>query len=393
MPRPIEIRRIDPATEGFAYLRAKLRSYGEDMSEERLERWRSIIEPDRTIAALMDGHVVGTATAYSFVLGLPVGRSVRAAGIAGISVLPTHRGRGVLRAMLDFQLTDIGSRGEAFAVLRASDPGLYGQFGFGLATEERSVELQVDNDSRPSRPPADIELEYVDDEPAMAMSQLHELLPLGVGDVRRSLAHWQRIDPDGSLHHISARRHGAIVGHLAYRTTPRQLGERIRLDVDVRACIASDDEVRMALWDFATSLHLVATVRADGLAPDHPWLPAPGARVAPTDGIWVRAMDIPAALEGRDYHGTGTFALRVQEDDGRDVGAWQLEVRDRKGVVRQLDATSDRALVLTRAELSALCLGSDVALRSSRSGTVRPELAPLVELFRTPGVPHCSLRF
>ena len=52
----------------------------------------------------------GIATAYSFDLTVP-GAAVPAAGVSWVGVLPTHRRRGVLRALMDHQLGACTTRG------------------------------------------------------------------------------------------------------------------------------------------------------------------------------------------------------------------------------------------------------------------------------------------
>ena len=47
-------------------------------------------------------------------------------------MLPTYRRRGIMSAMLRL-LADIADRGEPLAALFASEPEIYGRFGFGCA--------------------------------------------------------------------------------------------------------------------------------------------------------------------------------------------------------------------------------------------------------------------
>src|SRR5262249_18485849 len=58
-----------------------------------------------------------------------------------VSVLPTHRRRGILSAMMRHQLADIAARGEAIAALFASESVIYGRYGYGCASTE--LELTV----------------------------------------------------------------------------------------------------------------------------------------------------------------------------------------------------------------------------------------------------------
>jgi len=90
-------------------------------------------EPDRTLAAFDGSLMVGTAGAYSFQFSVP-GAVVPAAGVTLVSVLPTHRRRGVVRSMMVRQLSDIAKGGEPLAGLWASESMLYGRYGYGKAS-------------------------------------------------------------------------------------------------------------------------------------------------------------------------------------------------------------------------------------------------------------------
>jgi predicted acetyltransferase len=103
------------------------------LAPERRERARRLREYDRTLAAFDDSRIVGTTYSYSFQLSVP-GAVIPAAGVSLVSVLPTHRRRGVLRSLMRRQLSDITQRGEPIAALWASESVLYGRYGYGAAT-------------------------------------------------------------------------------------------------------------------------------------------------------------------------------------------------------------------------------------------------------------------
>lgn len=97
--------------------------------------WWSALERDRCLLALTaDGRPVGTAATHSFELTLPGETLVPAAGVTAVGVLPTHRRRGVLSAMMRHQLAETRARGEFLSVLLASEAPIYGRFGYGPAT-------------------------------------------------------------------------------------------------------------------------------------------------------------------------------------------------------------------------------------------------------------------
>src|SRR5947208_13687941 len=107
--------------------------FGPPLTEERVDRFSRVLDIDRMHAAFEDGTIVGGAGAFTFDFSVP-GGSLPCAGVTVVGVFPTHRRRGVLRAMMDAQLLDVHERGEPIAALWASEEGIYGRFGYGLAS-------------------------------------------------------------------------------------------------------------------------------------------------------------------------------------------------------------------------------------------------------------------
>src|SRR5207302_1566405 len=88
-----------------------------------------------------DGEMVGAAASYQFFLTLPGGTTVQVSGVAGVAVPPTHRRRGVLRALMSAQLTTFADQGDAAAVLWATEPTIYGRFGFAPVTRAAALTM------------------------------------------------------------------------------------------------------------------------------------------------------------------------------------------------------------------------------------------------------------
>src|SRR5438128_247269 len=92
----------------------------------------SALEPDRGVLAMPpEGRPVGTAATYSFELTLPGEVLASAAGLTAVGVLPTHRRRGVLTAMMRHLDTGLRARGEFLSVLLATEATIYRRFGYG----------------------------------------------------------------------------------------------------------------------------------------------------------------------------------------------------------------------------------------------------------------------
>ena len=97
----IEVRRIRDG---------ELRAFIETLSAGFLERpdidkltdeIRPLWDLDRTWAAFEDGRMCGTYRSWATELTVPGGQRLPAAAVSAVTVLPTHRRRGILRAMVE----------------------------------------------------------------------------------------------------------------------------------------------------------------------------------------------------------------------------------------------------------------------------------------------------
>src|SRR4029077_6473583 len=83
--------------------------FGMEPTEERMERFAKNLPIERMHAARENGTIVGGAGAFPFELSVP-GAVVPTAGVTVVGTFPTHRRRGVLRAMMRAQLDDVHAR-------------------------------------------------------------------------------------------------------------------------------------------------------------------------------------------------------------------------------------------------------------------------------------------
>ncbi len=101
--------------------------------DEAAQRFGANLPLERMHAAFDGDLIVGGAGAFPFELTVP-GGTVGCAGVTVVGVLPTHRRRGVLTALMRAQLEDVRQRGEPVAALWASEEVIYRRFGYGLAS-------------------------------------------------------------------------------------------------------------------------------------------------------------------------------------------------------------------------------------------------------------------
>jgi predicted acetyltransferase len=356
--------------------------------EER-ELWQALTPYDRSIGVWEGDDCVGTAGAYDFRLTVPGGSVVPAAGVTLVGVAATHRRRGVLTSMMRRQLDDIRSWGEPLAVLTASEPVIYGRFGYGLATHRLAADIDTTR-VRLSVPPGtdDVRLRYAD--PAEVLDACEAVYAGRVPERPGMLARrpgWERVDLlDTDRHRSGASPLQCVVAERTDGDGCRVVGYarfRIKSDwgpsgaegvVRLSALEAVDPAARAALWRFLFDIDLTSCVVAHRLPVDEPALHLMsdirrcGLRV--TDDLYVRLVDVGAALRLRTYQAPMDVVFEVEDafcpwNEGR----WRL-TGDPKGAT--CERTADAAdLLLSVRELGAAYLGGVSLSSLAAAGLVR----------------------
>ncbi|MFB7243071.1 GNAT family N-acetyltransferase [Streptomyces populi] len=363
-----------------------IRAFGgvAESSEER-ELWNALTEYDRSLGVWDGENCVGTAGAFSFRVTVPGGASVPAAGITMVSVAATHRRRGVLTSMMRRQLDDIRAGSEPLAVLVASEPGIYGRFGYGIGSLSVSAEIDTAR-VRLSVPPGTdgVRLRYA--APAEVLDACEavyaRLVPERPGMLARQPG-WQRLmllDPaderNGAspLQCVVAERDGEVVGYTRFRVKPEwgpagSDGAVTMVDLE-----GLDPAARAALWRFLFDVDLTSTLRTRGRPVDDAWQHMVSdirrCQLRTKDSLHVRLVDVGAALEARTYQAPVDVVFEVEDSFCPwNEGRWRL-TGDAKGAVcaRTEDAPD---LALSVRELGAAYLGGVSLASLAAAGRVR----------------------
>ncbi|MFD5786667.1 GNAT family N-acetyltransferase [Streptomyces sp. NPDC127037] len=365
-------------------------------------RWWSALEMDRGLLAVSpDGKPVGTAAAYSFDLTLPGGTTVPVAGVTAVGVVPSHRRRGVLSAMMRHQLAEVRERGEFLSVLLASEAQIYGRFGYGPATSTARLTVPrhraafaAPRAGGERTDPGSVEvlrraecgeiLEAVYDryrraQPG-ALSRPHRWWDLGAGQPPVSRA------PRYVAVHRDAD--GTPDGYASYST------ESGTLTVD--ETIAVDDAAFTALARYALGHDLVSQVVFRHVLPEHPLRRQladvrAGEVGGVTDWLWVRLLDVPRALAARGWSTDGELVLDVDDPFLGERGRYLLTVVDGRAECVTTDRRPDLSLDVR--DLGSLYLGGTRPSTLVRAGHIRahdPAAAGRADaLFASDRSPHC----
>jgi predicted acetyltransferase len=300
-------------------------------------------EYDRTLAAF-DGSVpVGITMAYSFQLSVPGQEILPAAGVSWVSVLPTHRRRGVLSSVMRRQLSDIRGRGEPLAVLWASEAGIYSRFGYGRASWILDFTVMRGEAALAKTVRADGGLSVRLAEPEAALPELAKVYDIVLssrpGLFARNELWWQRriYDPPEGRKGASPLRCLLVEdasgprGYALYTGLSRLDRGFIPDDLlTVRELMTVDAQASAAIWTDLLNRDLTSEFRALLRPVDDPLLHqlADPRRARPqlADGLWVRIVDVPAALSGRRYSAPVDLVIEVRDDVfAANAGRWRLQ--------------------------------------------------------------------
>ncbi|MFI6402589.1 GNAT family N-acetyltransferase [Streptomyces sp. NPDC050548] len=358
---------------------------GTPEAPEERELWDGLTEVDRSLGIWDGDACVGTAGAFSFRITVPGGASVPVAGVTMVSVAATHRRRGLLTSMMRRQLDDVRSWGEPLAVLTASEPEIYGRFGYGIATLRGSAEIDTAR-VRLTVPPGtdDVRLRYA--EPGAVREQCEAVYARQVAGRPGMLARrpgWENLpllDPESErqgaspLQCVVAEREGEVVGYTRYFVKSDWDAAGPKGEIRLRDLEALDPAAYAALWRFLFGVDLTSKLSLRSRPVDDSWqhlvsdLHRCGLRQA--DSLHVRLVELGAALEARTYQTPVDVVFEVEDvfcpwNEGR----WRL-TGDAKGAsCKRTEEPADLALSVR--ELGSAYLGGFSLASLAGAGRVR----------------------
>ncbi len=270
MDSDITIRGVHP-DEWDAFSRVAELVFGDSMTDERRARAKASFEFDRGMTAVDDGELVATGGAYSLELTLPGLTTIPVGGLTWISVLPTHRRRGILRRMVERHFDDVLQRGEPASILIASESSIYGRFGYGPATQ--LVNYQID----PHHAAFAREVGGHGRVRAVGGDEALQLLPAVFdrvrrgqpGEITRGQEWWSTVlgDPEWSRHGGTAavnlvyeQAPGQAEGYARYRLRSRWEGMLAASTVMVEEVMALTPQAHATLWRFLLDVDLSANL-------------------------------------------------------------------------------------------------------------------------------------
>jgi predicted acetyltransferase len=382
----VELRTITPE-EVPAYALADSYAFAFRPEDGELHAPWVAAELDRTLAAFEGAEIVGSGRNYSLELTPPGAPPIAAGGVSWIGVRPTHRRRGILTRVMATLFEDSAARGESVSILTASEGGIYGRFGFGVASRHRALSIDTRGvEFRTPAPSGRLRMAEPEESSKLAPELFERVRRARTGAVSRPDSWWpgewapaESVKPRFD---VVYEQDGRVDGLAVYSVRHEHVGGVPDNRAAVRDLLAVSPDAEHALWRFLCGMDLVSRVDVMHAPVDThlPWLLTDPRRVQTTmlnDWLWARPIDVPAYLSARRYGAAERLVLEVHDafrPDGAAAGRFALDAGPDGAACARTADTAD--LVLGVEELGAISLGDVPPSVLARAGRVEE---------RTPG--------
>jgi predicted acetyltransferase len=348
--------------------------YDDDFSR-RVDRWAKEWIPERTWAYRDSGRLIATLGTEPRNVTVPgpygTTRDVLADALTGVSVSATHRRRGLLRSMITESLQAAKDRGDALSILIAAEWPIYGRFGYAPATMNAEYVYHPRRESAALSPPPAGSVRQVeaDELGPLAPAIFETARRLRPGQVDRRDPWWDRRLALNGYEPIGKRPHLIVHvgpdgpdGLLAWKVT-RDFDLNGRLGaVELDEFVAANDDAYRDLWAYLGGIDIIDEIKYDSGSTFEPlqWL-LPDARaleqVSTWDSLWVRLLDVPAALSARCYAIPGRVVLDVVDTGLGGYGAGRVVLEADEDGAQCSPSTEPADLRVSQRALAASYLG------------------------------------
>ncbi len=312
-------------------------------------------------------------------------------GLSWVAVHPDHRRQGILRRMIARHLQWVHEESPAsISGLHASEPGIYGRFGYGNASLDVRLELsrgaELTATEALDEAAAKVRTYFVPADSDEATRQLHASHlaaaegTLGTVTRPESVARvwftdipaWRR-DRE-PLQVLFAERDGRITGHATFARKEDWKDNRPDGTLTVGELTAQDTPSLLALSRRVVDFDLTSTVKIGARSLDDPlvwWADGPRAmKTSVNDSLWIRIVDVDHALTARGYAASCDLVLDVLDDMCPwNARRWRLTT-DENGVAMCEPTTDAADIRLPVRALGSAYLGSRSLAAQAMAGQV-----------------------
>ncbi|MDQ6749419.1 MAG: GNAT family N-acetyltransferase [Actinomycetota bacterium] len=325
--------------------------------------------------------------------------------VTNVTVAGTHRRRGLMRGMLEESLRAARERGDALSILIAAEWPLYGRFGYAPAV------LSADYVLRRGRPggsssgdPTRVRQVEREEFGELAPGVYATARRRRAGQVDRDAGWWNRVlgrdgyEPSEGLPHNWLVHDGddgpdGLIGWKAsgHFGLIAPLGT-----VEVWELSSASDLAYRNLWSYLSGIDGIDEIRLWNRPVDEPvrWLLEDARTLVMTqqvDFLWLRLLDVPAALSARRYAVPGEVVLEVTDDDGHRFASGRYRLSAEGDEVHCERTDRDADLEITQRALASIYLGGfrlrELLLSGGASERTPGAIARVDLMFSSPMAP------
>lgn len=324
----------------------------------------------------------GVYGAFDMSVTVPMAQGVAPipmSGLTWVAVHPDMRRRGVLRALMSDHLNRVHDEGRyAVAGLHASDPGIYGRFGYEVASFDAQYKLSHGATLQAPQAISDaadaLETTLLPSDGPGVLDAIHQAhqraggVSLGAATRSAGLTNNDYRDfpkARGSKEKVQVifvLQDGQPIGYASFRRDSdwSDLGVASG-SVTMREIFAESDAALLALARRLTTLDLTTSIKIWDRRMDDPllwWAGGPRyINVRVGDSLWLRLVDVPRALAQRGYASPVDVVLGIADAYCPwNSGRWRLTIDD-AGQAHCSRTQDDADLELPVQALAAAYLG------------------------------------
>ncbi|AWB91596.1 GNAT family N-acetyltransferase [Aeromicrobium chenweiae] len=394
-----------------AWFRAETRGFhNATPTPETIATRHRLLGKDRRLVGVFDDTAgipeqpVATTICWPADLTVPGRRAVPAWAVSGVTVAQTHRRRGIARALVEAELRTALAQDLPVAMLTVSESTIYSRFGYSPAAFARDLTISTRR-VRWTGPEPRGRVQLVTGEQLREDGlAIVERVRLGrPGEMSYSGHLWTRqlgLAPgDADSRKLQIVRYddpdGVPQGFAVYELVedPADYADH---ELKLHTLVAATTDAYAGLWRYVLEMDLVATVTAHLRPVDEPlrWMidDFRAVRVNELDHLWVRVLDVPAALAARTYGAPGRLVIAIDDPLGFAAGTWAVDVADTgEATVRATDDPADASMSVNA--LGSLYLGGVPARTLAAAGLLTGDAERLDRFFRAPVEPYLSIWF
>ncbi len=400
--RPALPSEMDQMGRIASYVYAGSYGDGQDNTISRSNR------PEWTLCGFDGDRMVASYSTIPFTMRAN-GKAMALGGVSAVGTLPEYRRQGLARRLTTLSLADMYERGQPVAALWASQAAIYQRYGYAQATVNRSYAIDsVDIgffDGDPGR--GDVRRVDIEEGYDLIKAIYIAFITNRLCYLHRARALWDNnaladVAEDGPAHlAVSYDEDGRPNGYAVYTLRSGKVDHASRSqEVVVRDLAWLTTDAYRSLWSWFACHDLVGRVRWNTAPVDDP---APELLIEPrllhtsdVEGLWLRVVNVEAALAGRGYDNDGAISIKIMADDLApwNTGAYTLTVDGGEAEVK--GAPGGAELTMSIKALASLFSGFRSARRLWAWGLIEGTPDAIVRadhLFATSTGPGCPDQF